>query len=1050
MRGYIFRMLLCVALLAGVSAARAAEYVITYTSGGTTHYLENDNGSINDATTFNPSTCLWTCSGTTSGTLSNNGKYLYYSKSSLSLSTTSTTWTIDAGNNNRITCSGTKSGTRYIYYSSGWKASDTSSNLASGYSVTTTSKEATSWLKIEQVADNGFTTVGGTRDYSVASLYYQPAHKKYSWTAGTWYASTDGSYVAADTVVAVTAATSYSWTSDYPSNVTVTADASDSSKATATYATKFSADTEVSLTATATIPQSSSSFMTADATVSGTTKATLLSREIASVTAHVDKNSIYINETATVSLTTAHDGTPTYTVSDESIATVSADGTITAKGTGTGSPDEAEVTVTVSLPQTANYEAASAKVTVIVKKRPSSLAFSYSESNIYYGDATPTLSQCDVSDGINGNAVKDAKIYFSCSTTHLHADNATGALTIVGAGTTTVTASFAGDDTYSGCEAKFTLTVNKAKTTLSFPSDSYAVLFTEGFPDAPAATLSPAEAGTVTYSCTSDPDGLVTVDASSGAVAINGTTPTAGTATITATFSGNDNYEAATASYALTVSSRVEPNFSVTMDTDLYVDAKSTIQVDKGGSSGAVTYSSSDATVLTVSDSGVMTAVGEGTANVTITMEGDATYTPMTATFPVNVKRYPTQLTLKYLSSTYYTDHTVSITPNVSLIETVNHNGVDGQSYTFTSSHPNVLTVDASTGIVTIVGEGKSTVTATFYGTTKYEAAKGTFQITIVRTAKAGDFIRLKDASGNYVGSDGSTISTDNATADASNIIYYGKDRSLLFYQCGRYINDAALSLAAVVDAGTSGKAFTLTRDGDSYTISDGTTTMTSGGSDVWTVEVVDHLPLTFKSAGHGYSTMFCPVDLRSPAGVTAYYPVERKADDSGTVDYVITMEEVPHGVMPANTPLVLFTRDISTSYDFYIIDETQTLDNLWDGMTGTLPAINTSSAYSGTQWPYTLQPTSGATDCGFYPWKSDKHDTIEAFRCYIPGASAAQASAFRMVFDDSATGISTVTESAVTADSTIYNLQGMAVGTNLKALPAGVYIKDGKKVVVK
>ena len=182
MRGYIFRMLLCVALFAGVSAARAAEYeyVITYTSNGTTHYLENDNGSINDATTFNPSTCLWTCSGTTSGTLSNNGKYLYYSKSSLSLSTTSTTWTIDAGNNNRITCSGTKSGTRYIYYSSGWKASDTSSNLASGYSVTTTSKEATSWLKIEQVADNGFVTVGGTRDYSIASLYYQPAHKKYS------------------------------------------------------------------------------------------------------------------------------------------------------------------------------------------------------------------------------------------------------------------------------------------------------------------------------------------------------------------------------------------------------------------------------------------------------------------------------------------------------------------------------------------------------------------------------------------------------------------------------------------------------------------------------------------------------------------------------------------------------------------------------------------------------------------------------------------------------------------------------------------------------
>ncbi len=349
--------------------------------------------------------------------------------------------------------------------------------------------------------------------------------------------------------------------------------------------------------------------------------------------------------------------------------------------------------------------------------------------------------------------------------------------------------------------------------------------------------------------------------------------------------------------------------------------------------------------------------------------------------------------------------------------------------------------------VITPVGAGDATVTVTFEGDDKYEGSHDSKLITVKRTAMPGDFIRIKKADG-YLSSDGTNITT-SATADASNIIYYGMDHSLLFYQYGHYISDATPSLAAVGDKGAAGTAFTFARSGETYTISTGSSNLCNA-TDL-TVEQVEYLPVTFKDAGYGYSTLYSPVNLRTPAGVTAYYATERNADATQTVDYIITLKEVLHGVLPANTPLVLKASDISTvkTYNFYVIDETQTLDDLWTGMTGTFPAINTSSVYSGTQCPYTLQPTASAETVGFYPWQSGNHSTIDPFRCYIPGENASQAKGFRFIFDDSeTTGIDDAPSSITADDSTIYNLQGTAVGHDPQSLPAGVYIQGGKKVM--
>ena len=93
--------------------------------------------------------------------------------------------------------------------------------------------------------------------------------------------------------------------------------------------------------------------------------------------------------------------------------------------------------------------------------------------------------------------------------------------------------------------------VEKTSTTTTFGTDydgkTISLKPGESF-TAPAATLTPAEAGTLAYSSSNTE--VATVDATTGAVTLTGTT---GKTTITAAFAGNDTYTASSASYTLNV-----------------------------------------------------------------------------------------------------------------------------------------------------------------------------------------------------------------------------------------------------------------------------------------------------------------------------------------------------------------------------------------------------------------------------------------------------------------------------------------------------------------
>lgn len=125
-------------------------------------------------------------------------------------------------------------------------------------------------------------------------------------------------------------------------------------------------------------------------------------------------------------------------------------------------------------------------------------------------------------------------------------DSKTGEITPINEGSTTVTASFAGNDLYEAAEATYTLKVVDKRTLpeLSFSADE--AIFYLGYSDQQLPELRNPEDLTVAFT-SSMPDVAEVSD--KGEV-----TPKAeGVTTITATFEGNDRYLPVEASYTLTV-----------------------------------------------------------------------------------------------------------------------------------------------------------------------------------------------------------------------------------------------------------------------------------------------------------------------------------------------------------------------------------------------------------------------------------------------------------------------------------------------------------------
>ncbi len=203
-----------------------------------------------------------------------------------------------------------------------------------------------------------------------------------------------------------------------------------------------------------------------------------------------------------------------------------------------------------------------------------------------------------------------------------------------------------------------------------------------------------------------------------------------GTAVITVSASGTNT--SVSASSTITVSGRPVATVRVTPENPTIViggvvqlsaelrDANGVVLTGR-----AVTWSTSNAAVATVTNAGAVTGVAQGSARITATAEGRSGFADVTVTtVPV------ASVTIAPSTATLQPAGTVQLTATA---RDVSGNAITGRTFTWTSSAQGVATV-SSQGLVTGVSAGTSTITATTDG------VSGTAQINVSPGSDVGRF----------------------------------------------------------------------------------------------------------------------------------------------------------------------------------------------------------------------------------------------------------------------------------------------------------------------
>ncbi|NDE11117.1 MAG: hypothetical protein EBZ95_11225, partial [Chitinophagia bacterium] len=235
---------------------------------------------------------------------------------------------------------------------------------------------------------------------------------------------------------------------------------------------------------------------------------------------------------------------------------------------------------------------------------------------ITFGALAP-ITYGDASFSLNGASSSGLPLSYSSSNTAV-ATISGNTVTIIGAGTTSITASQIGNDNYLvALDVSQTLTVNKASQTIFFNSLPNKLDTEVPFTLLATSTSSLA----VSFS-----------SSNSAVISISGTTATivgAGTATITASQGGDNNYlAAANVTQDQIIVSASLTNQTITfgaLNPVTYGDGTFNLTALGGESGNPVSYSSSDPTIASISGS-VVSIIKPGTVTITASQEGNLSY----------------------------------------------------------------------------------------------------------------------------------------------------------------------------------------------------------------------------------------------------------------------------------------------------------------------------------------------------------------------------------------------------------------------------------------
>ena len=461
---------------------------------------------------------------------------------------------------------------------------------------------------------------------------------------------------------------------------------------------------------------------------------TVSKKEIPITEVRLNKSTETLTEGETTTLTatvlpenTTDSKSVSWRSSNSEVATVDANGTVTAKRAGT-----AVITATST-----NGKTAGCTVTVSKKEIPiTEVRLNKSTETLTEGETT-TLTATVLPE----NTTDSKSVSWRSSNSEVATVDANGTVTAKRAGTAVITATSTNGKT-AGC----TVTVSKKEIPITeVRLNKSTETLTEGETTTLTATVLPENTtDSKSVSWRSSNSEVATVDAN-GTV----TAKRAGTAVITATSTNGK-----TAGCTVTVSKKEIPIIEISLDKSSATLTEgetttivATVLPENTTDSKSVSWSSSNSEVATVDANGTVTAKRAGTAVITATSTNGKT---AGCTVTVSKKEIPiTEISLDKSSATLTEGETTTLTATV-----LPENTTYGKSVKWSSSNVAVATVDLM-GKVTAKRAGTAIITAT--------SENGKTASCTVTVNKKDTYTGLRDVDGNWMYFENGNVNSDYA-----------------------------------------------------------------------------------------------------------------------------------------------------------------------------------------------------------------------------------------------------------------------------------------------
>ena len=723
-------------------------------------------------------------------------------------------------------------------------------------------------------------------------------------------------------------------------------------------------------------------------------------------------------------------------------------------------------------------------------------------------------------------------ITYSSSDTNVATIAANGTITLKAAGTTTIKAASAETDTYKAGEATYTLTVKEQEQGSGITGD---IVFSELSLQNGVAYTDPFTADngqfTVTFGGGGNNgkyydtgtgirlygDGTMTVEATGGkkitkiVVTYHGTNkPTATDGEIVD--SGTYNFETDTWTgsaesvtftrpsgsghwriQALTVT--VEGQGGVTKEQAGLAWSEAPAEVTIGATNNVfptltnphslpVTYTSSKEDVATIAADGTITLVGEGKTTIKAASAETANYYAGSATYELTVVSGLAEAGLAWSTNA------AEVYLNASDNEFPTLSNPNNLPVTYTSGTKSVATIDESTGEITLLAPGKTTITATFAGDDNFKEGSAQYTLTVKNKAVEGNdvFVLVEDAStlkaddeiifvgsrtanevttyyglsttqnSNNRGAEIVELLSDGTVKPNSNVQrftlegnasgwYFGCDAGYIYAS-----SPSSNQLKTKTEADDNAKATIAIEEGIATVIFQGSNTRNdlrfnyNGGTPLFAcyaststmpkVQIfrrqtpATSVDVTIGSTG--YATLYYSnKNLKIPSGVTAY--TCKTNDGKKTID-----TRSYTSVIPAGSAVVLKANPGTYTFQFAATGGTPAADNM---LCGTDKVAAPVAPGDGEYTFYKL--ADGENGLRFYKVENGFKNGAHKAYLAVPASVAADSYSFELP-----DGIEDITVSPALEGATVYTLSGVRMNTN--KLPAGIYIVNGKKVVIK